>query len=80
MGQFTQQYTQKRSTNTIYKKPKTETPSHYLLHRKQFEELRSKMMEDITYIFNINGTTFRNTIAKLLGEHILNNDSSNKVR
>ena len=80
MGQFTQQYTQKRSTNTIYKKPKTETPSHYLFHCKQFEELRSKMMEDITYIFNTNGSTFRNTIAKLLGEHILNNDNSNKVR
>ena len=56
------------------------TPSYYLLHCKQFEELRSKMMKKITYIFNTNGTTFKNTIEKLLGEHTLNNNNSKKVR
>ena len=47
-----------------------ETPSHYLLHCKQFEELRCKMMQNITYIFNTIGTTFKNMIAELLGEYI----------
>ena len=28
--------------------------------------------------FNTNGTTFKNTIAELLGEHTLNNDNQNK--
>ena len=57
-----------------------ETPSHYLLHCKQYGELRSKKMKNITYIFNKNGTTFKNTIAELLGEHTLNNDNSKKIR
>ena len=52
----------------------------YLLRGKQFEELKSKMMKNITYTFNGNGITFKNTIAKLLGEHTLNNDNSKKVR
>ena len=57
-----------------------ESPSHYLLHYKQFEELRSKMMKNISYIFNTNGTTFKNTLAELLGQHTLNNDNSKKAR
>ena len=55
-----------------------ETSSHYLLHCKQFEALRSKMMKNITYIFNTNETTFKNTIAEILREHTLNNDNSKK--
>ena len=38
------------------------------------------MMENIICIFNANGTTFKNTIAELLGEHTLDNDNSKKVR
>ena len=39
------------------------------------------MMKNITYIFNTNGTIFKNTIAELLGEeHTLNNDNAKKVR
>ena len=30
------------------------------------------MMKNITYIFNTNGTTFKNTIAGLLGERTIN--------
>ena len=37
-------------------------------------------MKNITYIFNRSGTTFKNTIAELLGEHTLNNENSKKVR
>ena len=57
-----------------------ETPSHYLLHCKQFEELQSKMMKNISYIFSTNGVTFKNTLSELLGEHTVNNDNSKKVR
>ena len=52
------------------------TPSQYLLRYKQFQELRSKMMKNITCIFNTNGTTCKNTIAEILVEHTLNNDNS----
>ena len=37
-------------------------------------------MENIICIFNANGTTFKNTIAELLGEHTLDNDNSKKVK
>ena len=46
-----------------------EIPSHYLLHCKPSEELRKKIMKNITYIFNASGTTFKNTIAELFSEH-----------
>ena len=36
------------------------------------------MMKSITYIFNTNATTLKNTIAELLGEDTLNNDNSKK--
>ena len=35
-------------------------------------------MKSITYIFNTNATTLKNTIAELLGEDTLNNDNSKK--
>ena len=35
-------------------------------------------MKSITYIFNANATTLKNTIAELLGEDTLNNDNSKK--
>ena len=38
------------------------------------------MMQNITYIFNTNGTTFKNKMAELLGEYTLNNDNSKKYR
>ena len=44
-----------------------ETPPHYLLHCKQFEGLRSKMMKNISYIFNTNSITFKNTLAEYIG-------------
>ena len=53
-----------------------ETPSQYLLRYKQFQELRSKMMKNITCIFNTIGTTCKNAIAEILGEHTLNNENS----
>ena len=57
-----------------------ETPSHYLLHCKLFEEPRRWMMKNVTNIFNTNSITFKNTLAELLGEHNLKNDDSKKVR
>ena len=57
-----------------------ETLYHYLLHCKQFEQLRSKIMKNISYIFNTSVTTFKNTLVKLLGEDTLANDNSNKVK
>ena len=56
------------------------TPSHYLLQCKQFEELQSKMIKNISYIFSTNGTTFKDTSVELIGEHTLNDDNSKKVR
>ena len=68
-------------TTSICKQCKVEeTPSHYLLHCKLFEEPRRRMMINITNIFNTNSITFNNTLAELLGEHNLKNDDSKNVR
>ena len=61
---------------TCYQCKVVETPSQYLLRYKQFQVLRSKMMKNITCIFNTIGTTCKNTIAEILSEHTLNNENS----
>lgn len=57
-----------------------ETPSHFLLHCKQYEEERRKMIVKVTDIFNRNSTIFNHTIGELLGEHTLNKDESKLIR
>ena len=57
-----------------------ETPSHFLLHCKQFEEDRRKMILKITDVFNRNSTYFNHTTGELLGEHTLKKDDSKLIR
>ena len=57
-----------------------ETPSHFLLHCKIFDGERQKLMKAAYEIFNSNKTTFKGTMAELLGEHLLKEDQLKEIR
>ena len=57
-----------------------ETPSHLLLHCKIFDGERHKLMKAVYEIFNTNKTTFKGTMAELLGEHLLKEDQLKEIR
>ena len=57
-----------------------ETPSHLLLHRNVLDGERHKLIETVYEIFNSNKTTFKGTMAELLGEHLLKEDQLKEIR